>query len=88
MDEIFEVGALEAYIILKHKRPFGKYWTVNGTNITAIDNSRGEVMAEDFDTQEAAIEWLKMDYADKFTIHMTKEAGLIPGNDWGRSECE
>ena len=77
MDEIFEVDALEAYIILKHKKPFGRYWMINETKFTAIDNSRGETLVEDFDEKENMMQWFELDYADRFAKQMSKEAGLI-----------
>lgn len=77
MDEIFEVGALEAYIILKHKKPLGRYWMINETKFTAIDNTKGEALAEDFDEKETMMEWFELDYAERFAKQMSREAGLI-----------
>lgn len=77
MDEIFEVGALEAYIILKNKKPLGRYWMINETKFTAIDNTKGETLAEDFDEKETMMEWFELDYSERFAKQMSKEAGLI-----------
>lgn len=61
MDEIYEVGKFEAYLIMKHRKPLGKYWTLSDMKYVAIDNTKGLILSEEFDDKEVMLEWLKSD---------------------------
>lgn len=59
LDEIREIGALEADLIIATQRPIGKYWTEVGPNrYVAIDNSTGDAWTEEFTDKELMIRWL------------------------------
>ena len=59
MDEIYEVGKFEAYLIMKHRSPLGKYWMLSDMKFVAIDNSKGYVLTEEFDEKESMLDWLR-----------------------------
>ena len=59
MDDIYEVGILEAHLISKHKSPLGRYWTQKDMKFVAIDNTKGQALTKEFDDKEEMLEWLK-----------------------------
>lgn len=60
LDEIYEIGALEADLIIGTQRPIGKYWTeVTAGQYVAIDNSTGDAWTEEFTDKDTMMGWLK-----------------------------
>ena len=59
MDEILEIGKLEADRIIETYKPIGKYWLMDGLTYVAIDNSTGDAWTEGFPNQADAVAWLK-----------------------------
>ena len=58
MDDIYEVGILEAHLISKHKSPLGRYWTQKDMKYVAIDNTKGQALTKEFDDKDEMLEWL------------------------------
>lgn len=58
MDEIHEIGQLEASKIIETRQPLGKFWLMEGTKYVGIDNSDGDAWTEEFDDKEIMMAWL------------------------------
>lgn len=72
-DEIHEIGALEADLIIGTQRPYGKYWTEVGPNkYVAIDNSTGDAWTEEFTDKDTMMGWLN----DRFEMSEFEEFKL------------
>lgn len=59
MDDIYEVGILEAHLISKHKSPLCRYWTQKDMKYVAIDNTKGQALTKEFDGKDEMLKWLK-----------------------------
>jgi len=66
LDQIIEIGSLQADTIIESRKPYGKYWLSlmkpDGTmKYIAIDNRTGDAWTEEFDDKEKMLAWLRGD---------------------------
>lgn len=60
LDEIHEIGSMQANQIIETYLPIGKYFVPD--TLTAIDNSTGDAWTEAFTRREDAIAWLNGEF--------------------------
>lgn len=87
LDEIQEVGYLQALNIVRFRSPIGKFWSRYGFVILAINNTNGSSWTEYFETVESAVEWLRSPRTDPLLLNHgdwviytnggRKEVGLV-----------
>lgn len=59
LDDIIEVGPLEAKRIIETRTPIGKYLHEDGLMFVAIDNTTSNAWTEEFENKYDATAWLK-----------------------------
>lgn len=98
LDQIEEIGYLQAIQIVRSRSPIGKFWAQYGLVILAVNNTTGAAWVEYFEDVDTATHWLKSPWIDPlklepgewviYTNGSRKEIGLVKRvNDARPPEC-
>jgi hypothetical protein len=98
LDDILEVGYLQATQIIRSRSPVGKFWAQYGFVILAVNNTTGAAWIEYFESVEDAEKWLRFPWTDPlhlkpgdwviYTNGARKEIGVVKRlNESRGSEC-